>query len=175
MSEPIVKMDNLRILVIISGMTLILMSMIAVFVLYYRLSQQQIRELDRVRKEAVHANRAKSDFLSNMSHDIRTPMNAIIGMTEIALKHKQDEERVEECLKKIKLSSKHLLGLINDVLDMSKIESGKMAMNISQISLRETMDDIVNIVQPQVKPGISILIFIFIAFYQKIYIVTEHV
>lgn len=151
LSEPIVKMDNLRILVIISGMTLILVSMIAVFVLYYRLSQQQIRELDRVRKEAVHANRAKSDFLSNMSHDIRTPMNAIIGMTEIALKHKQDEDRVEECLKKIKLSSKHLLGLINDVLDMSKIESGKMAMNINQISLRETMDDIVNIVQPQVK------------------------
>lgn len=151
LSEPIVKMDNLRILVIISSMMLILMSMIAVFVLYYRLSQQQIKELDRVRKEAVHANRAKSEFLSNMSHDIRTPMNAIIGMTEIALKHKQDGERVEECLKKIKLSSKHLLGLINDVLDMSKIESGKMVMNISQISLRETMDDIVNIVQPQVK------------------------
>lgn len=151
LNEPIVKLDNLRIVVIIGSLTVILICMIAIFVLYYRLSQQQVRELDQVRKEAVHANKAKSDFLSSMSHDIRTPMNAIIGMTEIALKNKQDEVRVEDCLKKIKLSSKHLLGLINDVLDMSKIESGKMTMNMSQISLRETMDDIVNIVQPQIK------------------------
>lgn len=151
LSEPIVKLDNLRIGVIIGCMTVILICMIAIFALYYRLSQQQVQELDRVRKEAIHANKAKSDFLSSMSHDIRTPMNAIIGMTEIALKNKQDEVRVEDCLKKIKLSSKHLLGLINDVLDMSKIESGKMTMNMSQISLRETMDDIVNIVQPQIK------------------------
>lgn len=151
LNEPIVKLDNLRIVVIIGSLTVILICMIAIFVLYYRLSQQQVQELDRVRKEAVHANKAKSDFLSSMSHDIRTPMNAIIGMTEIALKNKQDEVRVEDCLKKIKLSSKHLLGLINDVLDMSKIESGKMTINMNRISLRETMDDIVNIVQPQVK------------------------
>lgn len=151
LNEPIVKLDNLRIVVIIGSLTVILICMIAIFVLYYRLSQQQVQELDRVRKEAVHANKAKSDFLSSMSHDIRTPMNAIIGMTEIALKNKQDEVRVEDCLKKIKLSSKHLLGLINDVLDMSKIESGKMTINMNRISLRETMDNIVNIVQPQVK------------------------
>lgn len=151
LDEPIVKLDNLRIVVIIGSLTVILVSMIAVFAMYYKLSQQQMKELNKARKEAVHANKAKSEFLSSMSHDIRTPMNAIIGMTEIALKNVKDVVRVEDCLNKIKFSGKHLLGLINDVLDMSKIESGKMTMNMNQISLRETMDDIVNIIQPQVK------------------------
>ena len=77
------------------------------------------------RKEADNANQAKSEFLSNMSHDIRTPMNAIIGMTAIASSSMDNREKVTECLRKITLSSKHLLGLINDVLDMSKIESGE--------------------------------------------------
>lgn len=151
LDKPIVKLDNLRIVVIIGSLTVILVSMIAVFAMYYKLSQQQMRELNKARKEAVHANKAKSEFLSSMSHDIRTPMNAIIGMTEIALKNVKDVVRVEDCLNKIKFSGKHLLGLINDVLDMSKIESGKMTMNMNQISLRETMDDIVNIIQPQVR------------------------
>lgn len=151
LDEPIVELDNLRIVVIIGSLTVILISMIAVFAMYYKLSQQQMKELKKARKEAVHANKAKSEFLSSMSHDIRTPMNAIIGMTEIALRNVKDVARVEDCLNKIKFSGKHLLGLINDVLDMSKIESGKMTMNMNQISLRETMDDIVNIIQPQVK------------------------
>lgn len=106
---------------------------------------------ERAQQEAEHANSAKQDFLSSMSHDIRTPMNAIIGMTSIALANTHDQEQVQECLRKIELSSNHLLGLINDVLDMSKIESGKMTLNIAPISLREVMDSIVNIVQPQVK------------------------
>ncbi|MCI9143392.1 MAG: HAMP domain-containing histidine kinase, partial [Lachnospiraceae bacterium] len=106
---------------------------------------------EKARREAEHANRAKSEFLSNMSHDIRTPMNAIVGMTTIAIANIYNMEQVQNCLKKIALSSKHLLGLINDVLDMSKIESGKMTLNIDQVSLREVMDNIVNIVQPQVK------------------------
>lgn len=122
-----------------------------IFVLYYRLSQQQIQELDQARKEATKANKAKSEFLSSMSHDIRTPMNGIVGMTSIAIANIDNTERVKDCLAKITLSSKHLLGLINDVLDMSKIESGKLTLNMSQISLRDTMDNIVNIVQPQVK------------------------
>ncbi len=108
-------------------------------------------ELQKAREEADLANKAKSEFLSSMSHDIRTPMNAIIGMTEIAQKNIQDSERVEDCLKKVHLSSKHLLGLINDVLDVSKIESGKMTLNIIPMSLRNAMDDIVNIMQPQIK------------------------
>lgn len=151
LDETIVELDNLRIVVIIGSLTIILASMVAVFVMYFRLSQRQMYELDKAKQEAVHANKAKSEFLSSMSHDIRTPMNAIIGMTEIALKNKQDVARIEDCLQKIKLSSKHLLGLINDVLDMSKIESGKMTINMNAISLRETMDDIVNIIQPQIK------------------------
>lgn len=71
--------------------------------------------IEKARQEAMEANKAKSQFLSSMSHDIRTPMNAIVGMTEIALKNIQESERVEDCLRKVKLSSKHLLGLINDV------------------------------------------------------------
>ena len=86
-----------------------------------------------------------------MSHDIRTPMNAIVGMTTIAITNINNKDRVENCLKKIILSSKHLLGLINDVLDMSKIESGKMILNVELVSLREIMDSIVSIIQPQIK------------------------
>lgn len=149
--DTMVRLDNLRIMAIIGSLAVISLSVIAVFILYYNMSQRQMQSINKARKEAIHANRAKSEFLSSMSHDIRTPMNAIIGMTEIAMKNRYDTARVEDCLEKIKLSSKHLLGLINDVLDMSKIESGKMSMNMNHISLRETMDDIVNIIQPQIK------------------------
>lgn len=124
---------------------------VIIFILYYRLSKQQLLELENARREAVKANKAKSEFLSSMSHDIRTPMNGIVGMTAIAMTNIDNPERVKDCLEKITLSSRHLLGLINDVLDMSKIESGKLTLNMNQISLRETMDSIVNIVQPQVK------------------------
>ncbi|MCR2045974.1 response regulator [Acetatifactor muris] len=116
-----------------------------------RAAEEARRVAEKAQGEAEHANRAKSEFLSNMSHDIRTPMNAIVGMTTIAIANMNNMEQVQNCLKKIALSSKHLLGLINDVLDMSKIESGKMTLNIDQVSLREVMDNIVNIVQPQVK------------------------
>ena len=110
-----------------------------------------MRELDEAREMAERASRSKGEFLSNMSHDIRTPMNAIVGMNAIALANINDTKRVQDCLKKIALSSKHLLGLINDVLDMSKIESGKMTLNVELVSLREAMDGILSIVQPQVK------------------------
>ncbi len=124
---------------------------IIIFDLYYRQSKQQLKALDAARKEAIKANQAKSEFLSSMSHDIRTPMNGIVGMTAIALENIDNMERVKDCLGKITMSSRHLLGLINDVLDMSKIESGKLTLNINQISLREMMESIVNIVQPQIK------------------------
>lgn len=130
-------------------MILLLLSII--FILYLRMSRQQMAELEEARRIAVDANRAKSEFLSNVSHDIRTPMNAIVGMTAIATANIDTKEQVQNCLRKITLSSKHLLGLINDVLDMSKIESGKMTLNVDQVSLREVMDSIVSIVQPQVK------------------------
>ena len=128
------------------------------FFKYFGLTRQQLHEVEEARqaaeaaqKEAEHANRAKSEFLSNMSHDIRTPMNAIVGMTAIATANINNTDQVKNCLKKIALSSKHLLGLINDVLDMSKIESGKMTLNMDQVSLREVMEGIVSICQPQVR------------------------
>ena len=129
----------------------LLVALGAVFLMFFRMIRQQMADLDTARREAEKANKAKSEFLSNMSHDIRTPMNAIVGMTAIATANMEDPAQVQNCLRKITLSSKHLLGLINDVLDMSKIESGKLTLNMSQISLRETMESIVNIVQPQVK------------------------
>ena len=93
-------------------------------------------------KTAQTASHAKSDFLANMSHDIRTPMNAIIGMTTL-LEHDADSpEKVTEYTKKIKSSSQHLLSLINEVLDMSKIESGKLEMNMSEFNIDEVMDQI---------------------------------
>lgn len=115
------------------------------------MNQTQLKELKEAKQAAEEASRSKSEFLSNMSHDIRTPMNAIVGMTSIALANSDNPGRVQDCLKKIVLSSKHLLGLINDVLDMSKIESGKMILNVEMVSLREVMDSIVNIVQPQLR------------------------
>ena len=111
--------------------------------------EEQAAELRAALELAEEASRAKTDFLSRMSHDIRTPMNAIIGMTEIASTHLDDTERVKNCLKKIALSSQHLLGLINDVLDMSKIESGKMALRSDTVSLPETLENVVAIMQPQ--------------------------
>ena len=108
-------------------------------------------EAERARELAEAANRAKSEFLSNMSHDIRTPMNAIVGMTNIAKSHIDDKAAVEDCLRKITLSSKQLLGLISDILDMAKIESGKMTLSPEALSLRQAVDTVCEIVRPQIK------------------------
>ncbi len=142
----------------LAGCLVILLALLAVFQRYFSMNRTQMKELEEARQAAENAqlaaeeaSRSKSEFLSNMSHDIRTPMNAIVGMTAIATTHIDDPQQVQNCLKKITLSSKHLLGLINDVLDMSKIESGKMTLNVELVSLRELMDSIVSIVQPQVK------------------------
>lgn len=100
---------------------------------------------------ACRANHAKSDFLSKMSHDIRTPMNAIIGMTAIAGAHIDEKDRVVDCLNKITTSSKHLLGLINEVLDMSKIEAGKLNLNEEEFNLAQLIDNLLEMVRTQVK------------------------
>ncbi len=151
LSKSIVKLDGMRIGVTIVSILFIVIYMFVIFAIYYKMMRQQMRDLAESRKEAERASKAKSEFLSSMSHDIRTPLNAIIGMTEIATWNVRNPERVQEHLKKISLSGKHLLGLINDVLDMSKIESGKMELNESVMSLKDTMEDIVNIIQPQIK------------------------
>ena len=93
---------------------------------------------------------AKSDFLSRMSHDIRTPMNAILGMTTIAGSHIHDPERIRDCLGKITVSSKLLLSLINEVLDMSKIESGRIVLAEEEVNLAELVHGVVTMVQPQI-------------------------
>ena len=98
---------------------------------------------------AENANQAKTDFLSNMSHDIRTPMNAIVGMTTLLQKDCGNEEKVKEYAKKIEVSSKHLLGIINDVLDMNKIESGKTTLNYTDLSILEFVEQINTIFRPQ--------------------------
>lgn len=97
------------------------------------------------------ANQAKSDFLSRMSHDIRTPMNAIMGMTAIAAMNLDSSAKVKNCLDKITISSRHLLGLINEVLDMSKIESGKLVLSEEEFNLSETIENLKTIFYPQIE------------------------
>ena len=109
------------------------------------------RKLRLMAREAESANKAKTDFLSTMSHDIRTPMNAIIGLTTIAEKNLGDQEAVRENLRKISLASNHLLTLINDILDISKVESGKLNLSPVTFSIVETVENLVNLSQPMIK------------------------
>ena len=100
---------------------------------------------------AEAANKAKTEFLSNMSHDIRTPMNGIIGMTAIAATHLDDKERVRDSLQKISQASKHMLSLINEVLDMSKIESGKVDLFEEEFNLSNLIDNLLSMTSEQIK------------------------
>jgi signal transduction histidine kinase/CheY-like chemotaxis protein len=100
--------------------------------------------------EAERASRAKTDFLNSMSHDIRTPMNSIMGLTAIASMCVNDPERVKDCLTKITTSSRHLLGLINEVLDMAKIESGNLGLSEEDFDLPETVESLLSIMTPQI-------------------------
>lgn len=97
------------------------------------------------------ANHAKSNFLSHMSHDIRTPMNAIMGMTAVAVMNIDDKERLVDCLNKITLSSRHLLALINDVLDMSKIESGRVTLSEEEFDMSKSVESLLAIIHPQMQ------------------------
>ncbi len=116
-----------------------------------RKQREQTQALQDALMQAQHANQAKTTFLSNMSHDIRTPMNAIIGFATIAASHMDRTDQVRDCLQKILSSSNHLLGLINDILDMSRIESGKLQIHNQECNIPELMHNLVNIIQPQVK------------------------
>ena len=165
LDAAIAGMGNHWLTIVYAASLAVIGMLLYIFLQYLKLFRSQVLELKRVnaemdaarqdaeraRKEAEQANTAKQDFLSSMSHDIRTPMNAIIGMTSLAMDKADNPGQTQDYLRKIALSSKHLLGLINDVLDISKIESGKMALNIEPVSLREAMDCMVNIMQPQVQ------------------------
>ena len=113
--------------------------------------RQQEMALQAAYDAAEAANKAKTDFLSNMSHDIRTPMNGIIGMTAIAAAHIDDKERVQDCLQKITQASKHLLSLINEVLDMSKIESGKVDLIEEEFNLSDLIDNLISMTNSQIE------------------------
>ena len=142
----------------IGGGSLIICALLFVFLGYYRLNKIHMLALEEARKTAEQAmqsaersNRVKSEFLSNMSHDIRTPMNGIMGMTSVAISSLDNPARVRSCLKKIHISSRHLLGLINDMLDMSKIETGNLTLNMEPLCLRDIMQNIETIIQPLVQ------------------------
>ena len=142
----------------VGGGSLIICALLFVFFGYYRLNKIHMKELEEARKTAEQAmlsaersNRVKSEFLSNMSHDIRTPMNGIMGMTSVAISSLDDPPRVRSCLRKIHISSRHLLGLINDMLDMSKIETGKLTLNMEPLCLRDIMQNIETVIQPLVQ------------------------
>ena len=151
LDEAVSSLGSQRAAITFVSCGILLAATLVVFFLYFRMSRRQLAAVEKAQREAERANRAKSEFLSNMSHDIRTPMNAIVGMTAIASANMDNREQVASCLRKISLSSKHLLGLINDVLDMSKIESGKLTLNLDAVCLREAVEGIVSIIQPQVK------------------------
>jgi len=112
--------------------------------------EEQNRKLEIALQHEGAANRAKREFLFNMSHDIRTPMNAIIGFTSLAATHIDNREQVLDYLKKISTSSQHLLSLINDVLDMSRIESGKVKIEEKAVHLPDLVHDVRSIIQPNV-------------------------
>lgn len=113
--------------------------------------EMQRKLVEEALAQAERANRAKTAFLNNMSHDIRTPMNAILGFTTLARNHIGDREKVESYLEKIRVSSDHLLSLINDVLDMSSIEAGKMKLDIAENSLLMIMREAKQMIQTDIR------------------------
>ncbi|MBQ3964793.1 MAG: response regulator, partial [Firmicutes bacterium] len=137
--------ENWLLISVVSVGLLILFLCDLLYILYFN------RRLQIAAKEAESANKAKTDFLSTMSHDIRTPMNAIIGLTTIAEKNLGDVESTEESLRKIGLASNHLLTLINDILDISKVESGNLKLNPLTFSIVETVENLVTVSQPMIK------------------------
>ena len=134
--------------ILIGVITFCLLLLLVMDFLYLHSINKRLRVMAQ---EAEAASKAKTDFLSTMSHDIRTPMNAILGLTTIAEKNLGDQEAVGENLRKIGLAGNHLLTLINDILDISKVESGKITLSPLTFSLVETVQNLVNMSQPMVR------------------------
>ena len=148
--------ETISFFVLIAAAFILIFIAVFVMVMKIRTSRKLLEHQEKVSErlkaaadEADSANKAKTEFLSHMSHDIRTPINAIMGMTGIALKNTDNEEKIRDCLSKIDGSSQHLLSLVNDVLDMSRIESGKTVMKEEPFSLRECLNNCSSIISGQ--------------------------
>ena len=145
-------------LVLIFSVLLIVVSVALVFGMLKRqqkaaliVERRNNEKLEQLNTQLQEASQAKTDFLANMSHDIRTPMNAIVGITKLMAHDKHDPVKIEGYISKVQQSSQHLLSLINDVLDMSKIESGEVKLNMEPISLADQIGQIESIVRPQIE------------------------
>ena len=124
-----------------------------------RIDAKYANHLKQALELAKSANAAKSSFLANMSHDIRTPINAVIGMTRIAQENPDDQAKTQECLRTIEASSEHLLGLVNDVLDVSKIESGEIDLRETRCCIDDTVESVLSIIEPEAaKKGIALTV-----------------
>jgi len=146
--EELSAIDGSLVVSITIQIALIVIALIVLFDIYYRMQKRE-KQIEVEKALAEESSRAKTSFLSNMSHEIRTPMNAIIGLDNIALRDPDLPPKTREQLEKIGSSAKHLLGLINDILDMSRIESGRMELKDEEFSFREFVDQISIIINGQ--------------------------
>ena len=135
--------DNVSVVLVVAGMLLLIAVIDGVYVLNIN------RRLRVTADIADRASRAKTQFLSSMSHDIRTPLNAVLGMTELAQTHAGDSDYVQECLRKISTSGSHLLTLINDILELSRVESGRVSINPAPFNVRELVSELESITRSQ--------------------------
>ena len=151
--ELVLKMDNMKMVYMDMLITMVAVVLVLASIFRYQnyTYEKQRNTIINSIREANEAVKQKQDFLSNVSHDIRTPMDAIIGFTEIAKRNRDNPERLEDCLSKISLASSHLMNLVTEVLDMAKIESGKAAIEEDLCSIHSVIDDICQILQHEIE------------------------